>query len=76
MAIIPDEELKKIKEIKGEAIGASLKEDLQFILKKEGPEGLKKVEEELKKLGYSLKLAEIKKILNINKCLDIDKNYC
>lgn len=60
MAIIPDEEVKKIKEIKGEAIGASLKEDLQFILKKEGPEGLKKVEEEMKKLGYSLKLAEIK----------------
>jgi len=58
--MIPKEELERITSIPGEAIGASIKEDLRFILMKEGEEGLKKVEDELEKLGYPLKYNEIK----------------
>ena len=58
--MIPKEEIERIKSIPGEAMGASLKEDLRFILIKEGEEGLKRVEEELEKLGYPLKHNEIK----------------
>jgi len=60
MPEVLQEEIEKLKEIKGEVIGVSLKEDFQFILKKEGEEGLKKVEEEMEKLGYPLKFKEIK----------------
>ncbi|PIS38764.1 MAG: hypothetical protein COT34_02110 [Candidatus Nealsonbacteria bacterium CG08_land_8_20_14_0_20_43_11] len=58
--MISNEELERIKNIPGEAIGASIKEDLRFVLIKEGTEGLKKVEDELERLGYPLKLKEIK----------------
>ena len=58
--MLAKEEIEKLKQIPGEAIGASLKEDLRFILIKEGKEGLKRVEEELEKLGYPLKYNEIK----------------
>ena len=60
MEVIAQEELAKIKQIKGEAIGGSLKEDFQFVLKKEGEAGLKRIEKEMEKFGCPLKMAEIK----------------
>ncbi len=61
MNLISPEELKTIKEIKGEVFGAGLKDARQFVLEKEGREGLKKVEEEMEKLGYPLKYEEIER---------------
>jgi len=58
--MIPREELERIKSIPGEAIGASLKEDLRFILMKEGETGLKRIEDELEKLGCPLEYKKIK----------------
>lgn len=60
MAKISKEEIEEIKQVEGEVMGVSLKEDLQFIQEKEGEEGLKKVEDEMGKLGYPLKFEEIK----------------
>jgi hypothetical protein len=59
--MISKEELEKINQIQGEVIGLSIVEDLDFVLKKEGKEGLKKLEEELRNLGYSFICKEIKK---------------
>jgi len=50
---------KKLMEIKGEARGITLKVDMEFVLKEKGQEGLKKLEEELEKLGYPIKYKEI-----------------
>lgn len=58
----PKEEFEKLKleEIKGEVIGLALENHFNFILEKEGREGLKKLEEGLEKLGCPLKYEEIK----------------
>lgn len=57
----PTKELaKKLMEIKGEVRGTVFKTDTEYILKEKGEEGLKKVEGELKRLGYSIKFKEIK----------------
>ena len=58
--IISKEELQKIKEIKGEVTGACIANDLEFIFRKEGKEGLKKLEDAMAKLGYQLKYKELK----------------
>jgi len=63
MAIISKEEIKKIMEVKGEVIGTSLKEDVQFILEKGGEKGkadLMRLEEEMAKLGYPISFDKIK----------------
>ena len=52
---ITDELIK----IKGEARGITFKTDADFILRKKGKPGLKKVEAELKNLGHALKYKEI-----------------
>src|SRR4030042_3936251 len=51
---------KKLIEIKGEVRGVVFEIDRAYILKEKGEEGLKKVEEELEKLGYPIKYKEIK----------------
>jgi len=53
--------LEKIKKMEGEIIGSSLKTDREFIIEKQGMEGLIKVETEMKKLGYPLKYEDIDK---------------
>jgi len=60
MTIISQEEIEKIKKVKGEVVGTSFQEDAQFIRQKEGEEGLRKLEAEMKKLGYSSKFKEIR----------------
>jgi len=51
---------KKLIEIKGEVRGAVFEIDREYVLKEKGKEGLKKVEEELEKIGYPIKYREIK----------------
>jgi|YelNatPaOPRAMG01_1025707.scaffolds.fasta_scaffold08839_2 hypothetical protein len=51
---------QKLMEIKGEVRGVVFKTDAEYVLKEKGEEGLKKVEEELEKLGYPIKYKEIK----------------
>lgn len=50
---------KKLMEIKGETRGVTLNIDREYILKEKGEEGLKKLEEELEKLGYPIKYKKI-----------------
>ena len=57
--IISKEELEKLIKIKGEMRGAGIKEVAAFVLKEEGKEGLKKLEDTMEKLGYPLKFKEI-----------------
>lgn len=56
---ITKEEIEKIMSTEGEVRGTALKTDEGFVLKEEGEDGIKKVEEELEKMGQSLKYAEI-----------------
>lgn len=53
------EKADKIMKVKGNIRGSVLKGYYQFILDKEGKNGVKKVEEKLKAVGYPLKLKEI-----------------
>ncbi len=53
------ETAKKLMEIKEEARGVTLGIDRDYILKEKGEEGLKKLEEELEKLGYPIKYKKI-----------------
>lgn len=52
--------IQNLMRIKGEMRGVVFKTDAEFILREKGREGLKKVEEELEKLGYPIKYDEIK----------------
>lgn len=55
-----DKELaEKLMKIKGESRGVCLKTDMSFFLKEKGREGLARLEQELKTLGYPLKYEEI-----------------
>ncbi|MBZ9572452.1 4-vinyl reductase [Patescibacteria group bacterium] len=56
---ITKETIKKLMEIKGEVRGVVFKTDGDYILKEKGKEGLKKLEDELEKLGYPIKYKEI-----------------
>jgi hypothetical protein len=62
MSQLSEDFLEKLnlKEVKGKVIGIALKEDFLFILKEKGEEGVKKIEEEMEKLGFNLKFKEIK----------------
>ena len=60
MTSISQAELEKIKNIKGEVVGTSFHEDESFIRQKEGEEGIRKVEEEMAKIGYPFKFKELK----------------
>lgn len=48
--------------IEGKARGGKFKDDLDFILKENGAEGLRRVEEKLAELGFPLKYKEIKEM--------------
>jgi len=58
--IILKEELEGLKKIEGKIKGVGLKDILEFILKEEGKEGLKKLEDTMVTLGYSLRHRDIK----------------
>lgn len=57
---ITREKVKELMSIPGEARGVNLKIDWEFILRREGKEGLKKVEDKMAELGYPLKYEDIK----------------
>jgi len=61
MSLISKQFLEEIKKMEGEIIGSSLKTDREFIIEKEGLEGLKKVEKEMERAGYPLEYKEIDK---------------
>lgn len=61
MPLISKQFLEEIKKMEGEIIGSSLKTDRDFIIEKEGLEGLKKVEKEMERAGYPLEYKEIDK---------------
>ena len=50
---------QKLMEIKAEIRGVDLKTDAEFVLKEKGQEGLKKVKEELKKIGYPIEYEKL-----------------
>lgn len=58
--IISKEELDKLMKIKGKIRGLALKGETEFILKEEGKEGLKKVEDEITRLGLPLERKNLK----------------
>jgi len=61
--IITKEELDELKGLKGESRGMGLKIYTDYILQEKGEEGLKRLEETINKLGFSVKYQEIK-VLN------------
>ncbi len=61
-SIISKEELEELMKIKGEVRGMGMRTHAEFILKEEGKEGLKKLEEEMAKLGHPIKYRKIKKM--------------
>ncbi len=60
--IISKEELDEIMKIDGEVRGDGIKSYTEFILIKEGEEGLKRLKEELVTLDFPIKLGEIKRM--------------
>jgi len=58
--IITKEIAQNLMKLAGEARGTHFVNDFQYILAKEGKLGVKKVEEELKELGFPIKYKEIK----------------
>ena len=62
MVLIPNKEIEELMldKVYGEVIGLVLKEDLKFVLEKQGLIGLKKVEVEMERLGYPLEYNRIK----------------
>jgi len=60
--IISKEELGKLMKINGEVRMVGVKSYLDFILKEEGEEGLKKVEDTMLSFGFSLKREKIRKM--------------
>lgn len=58
--IISKEELEKLEKIEGETRGFSIKGEAEYILEKEGKEGLKKLEDIMEKIGYPIKYKELK----------------
>jgi predicted hydrocarbon binding protein len=58
--IISKEELDKLMKLKGKLRGISFKTQADFILKKEGEEALRRLEDAMAKLGYPLKYKKIR----------------
>jgi len=54
--------VEKLMKIKGETRGMSLKDDAVYVLSKKGEVGLKKVEEELEKVGCPIKYEKIRSL--------------
>lgn len=60
MEILNKEIAKELMKIKGEVRGFSLKSDAEFIVQRKGEDGLKKLEEEMARVGQPIKYKEIK----------------
>jgi len=60
--LISKEELDEIKEIKGKVRGLSMLGHAKFLLKEEGESGLRRIEQEIQKLGYDFHYNQIKKL--------------
>jgi len=58
--IITKQLADELMKIKGEARGVHFKNDAEYILKEEGEQALKKIEQETQELGYPIKYKEIK----------------
>ncbi len=58
--IISKEELEELMKVKGEVRGMPLKNEAEFIVKEEGEEGLKKLEDTMASLGYPMKYRAIR----------------
>ncbi|MBD3208368.1 MAG: hypothetical protein GF370_02865 [Candidatus Nealsonbacteria bacterium] len=54
------EEVRKLNELKGEARGAGLKNNIEFVIQKEGGGAVRKIEDEMEKVGYPIKYKRIK----------------
>jgi len=54
------EEIEKTMRIKGKGIGAAVQTHFHYIQERKGEEGVKKVQERLKELGYSVDFEKIK----------------
>jgi hypothetical protein len=57
--IISQQEFDKLMKIKGEIRGLGFKTEAEFVLKEEGKEGLKKLENTMKELGFPYKKIKI-----------------
>lgn len=57
---LTEEIAKKLMEVKGEVKGVVFKTDAEFISREKGAEGLRKVENELKRIGYPIEYKNIK----------------
>ena len=53
------EEIEKTMRIKGKGIGAAIQTHVHYIREREGKEGVKKVQDRLKELGYSINFEKI-----------------
>ncbi len=60
--IIPKEELEELMKMKKEIRGSIIKNAVTFTLDKRGRKGLRRLEEEIAKLDYQIKLEDIKEI--------------
>lgn len=60
--IITKEKAKELMGIKASSIGVAIKSDFEYILKKEGEYGLRKMEKEMERLGCEIKYKEIKEL--------------
>lgn len=60
--IISKQELDEFKQLKGEVRGMPFRSEAEFILKEEGEEGLKKLEDVMERLGYPIKYRKIKRL--------------
>ena len=58
--VISEKELENLKRVKGKIRGFTMKSYIAFILKNEGVEAVKKVEDFLKKIGYPIKPEDLR----------------
>ena len=58
--LLTKEKSQRLINIKGKIKGVGIKQDWDFVLKEKGTNGLKKLEDKMGKLGYSLKYKDIK----------------
>ena len=62
MEEITKEEIKKLMEMPGKVRGTSFRTASQYILEKEGKEGLKRLEKEMENLGHPLDFSKVKNL--------------
>jgi len=60
--IISKEELNRLMNLRGKVRGDGMKNYAEFVFKEKGEEGLKKLEETMKSLGYPIKYREMRKM--------------